>query len=128
MKQIKKDLFISFIIIFFLLLFFKFFENTYFIFKNDYNSRLIQNYGFCEKSSYGFIKYIEKKYKIKKNLTIINDEIHPSSDMFIFKPGRDYKKNYLILLNYNEKKSKLNIKNFKIIEKYKNCFYLKKND
>ena len=66
--------------------------------------------------------------KIKKNLTIVNDEIHPSSDMFIFKPRRDYKKNYLILLNYNEKKSKLNIKNFKIIEKYKNCFYLKKND
>ena len=92
MKQIKKDLFISFIIIFFLLLFFKFFENTYFIFKNDYNSRLIQNYGFCEKNSYGFIKYIEKKYKPKKNLTIVNDEIHPSSDMFIFKPRRDYKK------------------------------------
>ena len=128
MKFLKKDLLIYYVVIFFLLLFFKFFENTYFILKNNYDSRLIHHYGYCEKSAYGFIKYIEKKYKIKKNLKIVNDEMYPSSEMFVYKPNREFYENYLILLNYNEKKSNINFKNFQIIEKFKNCFYLKEND
>ena len=73
-------------------------------------------------TSYGFIKYIDEKYKFQKNIKIINDEIHPSSDAFIHKPSISYYKNYLILLNYNELGSKINIKNFRVIEKIKTVF------
>ena len=123
----KKN-YIHLIILFVFLIFFKFFENSYVILKYDYQTRLTNEYGFCSKTSYGFIKHINKKYNIQKNIKIINDENYPSSESFIHKPKVSYNKNYLILLNYKDKGSKVNLDNYKVIEKIQNCFYLKKND
>ena len=114
--------------ILFLTIYFNFFENVYVIYKSNFNERLVSNYGYCEKNSYGFIKFIEKKYKFNKNISIQNDEIYPSSQAFIYKPKKENNKKFLILLNYNENKKTINIKNYSIIEKFKNCYYLKKND
>jgi hypothetical protein len=123
-----KKKYIYFVILFIIVIFFKFFENAYIVFKNNHEVRLISNYGFCGKSSYGFIKYIDKKYNFIKNINIINDEIHPSSESFIYKPKTSYYKDNLIVLNYDDRDSKINIKDYKIIEKIKNCYYLEKND
>jgi len=123
-----KKKYVYFVILFIFSIFFKFFENAYIVFKNNHEVRLISNYGFCDKSSYGFIKYIDKKYNFIKNIEIINDEIHPSSESFIYKPKLSYYKDNLILLNYDDRESKINIKEYTIIEKIKNCYYLKKND
>ena len=123
-----KKKYIYFVILFIFVIFFKFFENVYIVFKNNHEVRLISNYGFCDKSSYGFIKYLDKKYNFIKNIEIINDEIHPSSESFIYKPKVSYYKDNLILLNYDDRDSKINLKEFTIIEKIKNCYYLKKND
>lgn len=113
------------LLIIFLSVHFKFFENTYVILKSNYEDRLISNYGYCEKNSYGFIKFIENKYKPKENIKILNDEIYPRSDGFIYKPKKNYSKNEIILINYNEEKSSIDLKNYEILEKFKNCFYLK---
>ena len=123
-----KKKYIYFVILFIFVIFFKFFENVYIVFKNNHEVRLISNYGFCDKSSYGFIKYIDKKYNFIKNIEIINDEIHPSSESFIYKPKVSYNKDNLILLYYDDRDSKINLKEYTIIEKIKNCYYLKKND
>ena len=125
LKILTFDNLIYILIIIFLSVHFKFFENTYIILKSDYHQRLISNYGYCEKNSYGFIKYVENKYKLKKNIKIINDESYPLSDGFIYKPKKNYYKNQIILINYNEKDSSIDLKKYNIIEKYKNCFYLK---
>ncbi len=125
LKILKFDNLIFILVIIFLSVHFKFFENTYIILKSDYHQRLISNYGYCEKNSYGFIKYVEDKYKFKKNIKIINDESYPLSDGFIYKPKKKYYKNKIILINYNEKDSSIDLQKYKIIEKYKNCFYLK---
>ena len=125
LKILTFDNLVYILIIIFLSVHFKFFENTYIILKSDYHQRLISNYGYCEKNSYGFIKYVENKYKLKKNIKIINDESYPLSDGFIYKPKKNYYKNQIILINYNEKDSSIDLKKYKIIEKYKNCFYLK---
>ena len=114
--------------ILFLTIYFNFFENVYVIYKSNFNERLVSNYGYCEKNSYGFIKFIEKKYKFNKNISIQNDEIYPSSRAFIYKPKKENNKKFLILLNRDENKKTINIKNYSIIEKFKNCYYLKKND
>ena len=124
-KTFKFENIMFFLFVIFLAVHFKFFENTYIILKSDYQQRLISNYGYCEKNSYGFIKYIEDKYKLKKNIKIINDESFPLSDGFIYKPKKDYYKNLIILINYNEVNSSVDLKKYKILEKYKNCFYLK---
>lgn len=114
--------------ILFLTIYFNFFENVYVIYKSNFNERLVSNYGYCEKNSYGFIKFIEKKYKFNENISIQNDELYPSSQAFIYKPKKENNKKFLILLNRDENKKTINIKNYSIIEKFKNCYYLKKND
>ena len=114
--------------ILFLTIYFNFFENVYVIYRSNFNERLVSNYGYCEKNSYGFIKFIEKKYKFNENISIHNDEIYPSSQAFIYKPKKENNKKFLILLNRDENKKTINIKNYSIIEKFKNCYYLKKND
>ena len=103
---------------------FKIFENTYIILISNYEKRLTQNYGYCEKNSYGFIKYIEKKYQLKKNIKIFNDEIYPRSDSFIYKPKTEFLNNQIILINYNDRDSSVDMDKYKIIEKLKNCYYL----
>ena len=123
-----KTKYVYFLATFLLILFFKYFENSYIVLKSNYQLRLVNEYGFCGQTSYGFIKYIDEKYKFQKNIKIINDEIHPLSDAFIHKPNLSYYKDYLILLNYNELNSKIDLKNYRVIEKINNCFYLEKND
>ena len=103
---------------------FKFFENTYIIFKSDYDQRLTFNYGYCEKNSYGFIKYVENKYGLKKNIKIFNDEVYPRSDAFIYKPKIEFTNKKIILINYNEKVSNIDINKYNVLEKFKNCYFL----
>ena len=128
MKIFSSKFYMYFLLLFFLIVYFKAFESTYIILKYDHETRLIKYYGYCERSSYGYVKYIEKKFKPKKNIQIVNDETHPSSDVFIHKPKTEYYDNYLILLNYNDQNSRVNLSDFTILDKYKNCLYLKKND
>ena len=96
--------------ILFLTIYFNFFENVYVIYKSNFNERLVSNYGYCEKNSYGFIKFIEKKYKLNENISIQNDEIYPSSQAFIYKPKKENNKKFLILLNRDENKKTINSK------------------
>jgi len=116
------------LLLIFLTTHFKFFENTYIISRENHEERLIGNYGYCEKNSYGFVKYINKKYELKDNIKILNDEMHPSSNAFIYKPIKNYIQDQIILLNYNAQSSNIDLNNYSVIENFKNCFYLKKND
>ena len=120
--KLKNLIFILLFIFFIIHL--KFFENTYIILNSDYDQRLTHNYGYCEKNSYGFIKYIEKKYELKKNINIFNDEINPRSDGFIYKPKTEFLNNQIILINYNDRDSSVDMNKYKVIEKFKNCYYL----
>ena len=124
MKIFKSENVIYFLLVIFLAVHFKFFENTYIVLKSNYDQRLTSNYGFCEKNSFGFIKYIDRKYALKKNIRIYNDETYPLSDGFIHKPKKEYYNNKIILINYNENNSLIDLNKFEVIEKYKNCFYL----
>ncbi len=126
MKIIKIENFIYLSIILFLMINFKFFESVYIVFKSSYEQRLIANYGYCEQSSYGFVSYIQKKYNLKKNIKILNEESYPSSQAFIYKPGENFYENKFILLNYNKVKTDIKLNDYFIIEQFKNCYFLEK--
>jgi len=128
MKPIKKENIIYLSLLLLIIIYFNFFENIYVIYRSNISERLTNDYGYCERSSYGFVKYVDRKYKLKNNITIINEEEYPSSDAFIYKPKKNYNNKFLILLNYNELNSKIDMSQYIILEKFKNCFYLKKND
>ena len=49
-------------------------------------------------------------------------------EMFIHNPKRQYYTKHIILLNYNDQNSKINLSKYNVIDKFKNCYYLEKND
>ena len=133
----KKENFIVIVIILIFLITNNFFYNFYYILKTNVSDRMIYHYGYCQKNGYGFVKYINKKYKLKKNIKIYNSIEYPVSDWFFYKPNTEYYKKKIILLNYNNLStnqkgiSKVNLNNkyngnFKILEKVENCFFMEK--
>tara|TARA_Y100000996_G_scaffold359995_1_gene302220 strand:+ start:311 stop:739 length:429 start_codon:yes stop_codon:yes gene_type:complete len=130
----------NFIIVLVLLIFLttnNFFYNFYYILKTNISDRMIYHYGYCQKNGFGFIKYINNKHKLNKNIKIYNSVEYPLSDWFFYKPNIGYYEKKIILLNYNNlstnekgfNKINLNGKykgNFKILEKVENCYFLEK--
>ena len=133
----KKENFVALLILLFFLIINNFFYNFYYTLKINFSDRMIYHYGYCDKNGYGFIKYINKKYKLTKNIIIFNSVETPNSQWFFYKPNTDYYSKKIILLNYNNliinKKGiyEVNINNkyqgsFKIVEKVENCFFMEK--
>jgi hypothetical protein len=72
------------------------------IIKNNYQSRLIEIYGYCSRDSYGFLQMIKNKYNIKKNPIIINYKVLPNSIWTIYSPSKKFDTRPTIFLNYPE--------------------------
>ena len=127
-KIIKNNIF-YFLIIFYLLIDYKFFENVYKILFNNYEKRLTNLYGYCEKESYGFVKKNFNRDISKTDFKLINkNKNFPSiRGLFYDFSENTYKNEYIFLLNENDQeKIKIKYKNFKIIKQEGNCFLLKK--
>jgi hypothetical protein len=133
-KKLKKtNKILILLAILFTLIFFKTFYNVYVIQRNDYIARLSNSYGYCDKQGYGFVNFIVKTRKIKENIKIISFDNQPNIGALFFDFNKIYNKNYLILLNFNDKTNNsnanitLNKLQYKILDNYHNkCFFLKK--
>ena len=124
-QKIKhKSLLIIFLIFIIFSLKNNFFYNIYLILKKNSHERMIYNYGYCYPMGYGFIKSIKKKYNLEKeNINIRNNEIRPSSSIFLFKINSN-KSNKEILLNFKDNEIKNINNNFILLEKYENCYLI----
>lgn len=108
--------------------------NSYSITKKNYQIRLIDNYGYCEKESYGYIDKINKKFGTTKNIESFNFDNYPkSSSVFFYKIKNIFDDKKIIILNYDSDNAlktmyfKNTFKNYKILDNYKNkCFLLEK--
>jgi hypothetical protein len=110
-----------------------FFYNFYALNMRDYNERMLRTYNYCGGVSYGFINNISDKYlKNEKKIYIINFELNPSSYGLFYNTKIDKNKINLILLNFDIKnkeilrKEKINLDQYQLIDKDKNCFFYKK--
>ena len=128
----KNKIILTVLSILFILLFFKTFLNVYVIQRNDYSTRLTNNYGYCDKQGYGFVNSTINKNKIKNNVRIINNyKSLGAIDALFYNFNEVYDENYLILLNYKNNNSSIIFNNVKyeILDNYNNqCFLVKKND
>jgi len=135
-KKIEQNKFILILLsILFILIFFKAFHNVYIILRVDYTARLTNNYGYCDKQGYGFVRSTIIKNGIKDNINIINNlNGFAQINSLFYKFNKSYNKNYLILLNYNNNNNNnsvitLNNSKYEILDSYENkCFLLKKKN
>ena len=107
-KKNKSKNFLYFIIIFSLIIILinnnDIIKKAYKIAKgDDLDKRLEKVYGYCSKTSLGYLKYIKKEFQLDFNPKIINFKSAPKSDWTIY--DLNYKNNNkkLLLLNYKPK-------------------------
>jgi hypothetical protein len=100
-KKQNNNTILMLLLVLFVLIIFKTFYNLYVIQRNDYETRLTNNYGYCDKQGYGFVRSTISKNSIKDNIRIINNfNSLAAIDSLFYNFDKNYNKNYLILLNY----------------------------
>ena len=112
-NKIKQNIHLNLIVIFLFIIFLiksDFFRKLYFLNQDNYTKRMVDQYGYCSKESYGFLIDLKKKYKFDMNPKIVNYDVLPSSNWIIYNSSQDFEKNPRIFLNY-QKKPSLKFKN-----------------
>jgi len=107
-NKIKQNIHLNLIIIFLFIIFLiksDFFKKLYFLNQDNYTKRMVDQYGYCSKDSYGFLIDLKKKYKLDINPKIINYDILPSSNWVIYNSSQNFGKEPKIFLNYQKKQS-----------------------
>ena len=123
----KSSIILVALIFFFTLIQTNFFRNIYELTNLTYDERINNAEGFCAKSGVGYINFIKKKYNINEKIQLITADKEPSL-WSIF--SSNFKTNevpkHIIIINYKNLKKNINLNNFKIINNYKDCYYLTK--
>ena len=105
-NKIKQNIHLNLIVIFLLIIFLTksdFFRKLYFLNQDNYTKRMVDQYGYCSKESYGFLVDLKKKFKFDVNPKIINYDVLPPSNWIIYNSSQDFEKRPRIFLNYREK-------------------------
>ena len=128
-NYLSKKNFYLIIFFVFIIQFYEGFLNTYILIKKSYEERMIEHGGFCEKQGYGFTKFINHKYKnlTDLNIPVINFLDFPTAEGYFYKTDKKNSINYIIIINPPEEDLKKKyFKNYYVIEKSLNCYFLKK--
>lgn len=126
---IKKYIYFFSLLIFCIFIF-KGFVNFYIILNNNYDRRMLKYGGFCNNYGYGFVKYINEKYKFNYNIAVKNFNDAPSPYAYFYNINKDLSKKYLILINAsdNDLNPYLLRNNYAILEKKEKCYLVRLND
>jgi hypothetical protein len=128
-NNLKNNIYFIFLIIFSFSIF-DVFLNSYIILNSSYQQRMIKYGGFCEYHGYGFVRYINEKYKLDFNVTTKNSNDYPPVQGYFYDIKKKSNNSYLILINYSDEifVSFMKDRKFKILEKKDNCYFVKFND
>ncbi len=127
-----KNFILTFVLILFILQFFKLPYSAYNLLKWDYNNRMTQFYGHCKNESWGFYNYVIEKFELKnKSINIVNYEGHITLDvLFNLNRSIENNSNYYLILNYQSINDETifdnfeYLKDYKILYRYNNCYLL----
>ena len=108
-------------------------RSFYNILFKDYDNRISNVYGFCEKEGIGYVNFIKKKFNIDGKIKLRNSleqNNNNSGEWAVYNSNFDKEKepDYLILINYEKLRSEFNLDEFKILHQFKDCYFLKYND
>ena len=126
---IKKYIYFFSLLIFCIFIF-KGFVNFYIILNNNYDQRMLIYGGFCNNYGYGFVKYINEKYKFNYNIAVKNFNDAPSPYAYFYNINKNLSKKYLILINAsdNDLNPYLLSNNYTVLEKIEKCYLVRLND
>ena len=105
------------------------FKKIYFVFTRDYETRLVNSYEYCGKESIGFLSDVKKRFQIDYRIPIVNYASSPNSSWY-YNNLKDIKNKKVIFLNYDDSDFKVktkysqNLRDYKILLQYKDCYLL----
>ena len=104
------------------------FTNTYIVLRENYETRMIKNAGYCRAHGYGFHQKILNKYYLKdKNIISINFKDFPSPEGYFFSYQNDNLNDALILIGAEEEIVQRYLKEkYKIVYSEKDCYFIRK--
>tara|TARA_B100000900_G_C20185831_1_gene555867 strand:+ start:65 stop:481 length:417 start_codon:yes stop_codon:yes gene_type:complete len=107
-----------------------FFKSIYIVSKNNIDSRMVNNYGYCKNEGLGFVKDVIDKFKLKKeNINIQNFDDFPNISWAVYDFTKNLNPDFYILINYKGKdtnRSQFEFNKFKLIYNFENCYLFKK--
>ena len=128
----KNNLYLIIIIFLFLIAYkINLLKSVHDLFMNNYDERISNVYGFCDKEGIGYVNFIKKKFKINGKIKLINSlkqNNNNSGEWAVYNSNflKKTKSDYLILINHKKFKIKYDLDNFKILHNYKDCYFLTK--
>ena len=118
----------------------KFFDtpyNIYSLLMSKYETRMIQQYGYCQNESWGFYNEVINKFDINNDeVRIYNDEGFVTlENLFNLRINNNIITKYVLILNYQSVNDESiydskfsSVKNYKIIHRLNNCYFMELND
>jgi hypothetical protein len=96
-----------------------------------YTKRISNVYGFCEREGTGYLNFIKEKFEVNKKIDLINSltkNNNNSGKWAVYNTNfpENSKSDYLIVINYKELSSKIDLNQFKIIHNFEDCYFLEK--
>ncbi len=128
----KKNLYLIIIIFLFLIAYkINLLKSVHDLFMSNYDDRISNVYGFCDREGIGYVNFIKKKFKINGKIKLINSlkqNNNNSGEWAVYNSNffKKTKSDYFILINHEKFKIKYNLNNFKILHNFKDCYFLTK--
>ena len=128
----KNNLYLIIIIFLFLIAYkINLLNSVHDLFMNNYDERISNVYGFCDKEGIGYVNFIKKEFKINGKIKLINSlkqNNNNSGEWAVYNSNflKKNKSDYLILINHEKFKIKYNLDNFEILHNFKDCYFLTK--
>lgn len=127
----KKNIFYLFILILFTLVVFKvnFLKSLYNLISLNYDNRVNNVYGFCDREGIGYVNFIKKNFNINGKIRIQNSlkqNNNNSGKWSVYNTNYLEKTvpKYLILINHKKFKKKIELNNYEIIHNFEDCYFL----
>ena len=127
----KKNIFNLFILILFTLVVFKvnFLKSLHNLILSNYDNRISNVYGFCDREGIGYVNFIKKNFDISGKIKIQNSlkqNNNNSGKWSVYNSNYPEKTvtKYLILINHKKFKKKIDLNNYEIIHNFEDCYFL----
>ena len=128
----KNSLYLIVVILLFLVIYkTNFLKSFYNLLMNNYDERISSVYGFCDREGIGYVNFIKKKFNINGKIQLRNSlkkSNNTSGEWSVYNPNftKEIEPNYLIIINHEKMKNKINLNNHKILHNFKDCYFLTK--